>query len=124
LSVRAGLLETTPIPSVDAIEPYLRALVVYRYEIKKVLSGSLDAEEILVAHWAVLDRQAAAETSQKRTGNIYELHLENFEDHPQLGSELRLNTIENIFLPMYYEVSKIVGRAQAIKIFSPDREKR
>ena len=82
--VRARLVEKSPIPSPKAILPHRAALVVYKYRVEKVLSGSAIGPDLYVAHWAVLD--AKQQPIARRTpGTLADLLLEPYEKNPQVS---------------------------------------
>ncbi|HAL91771.1 MAG TPA: hypothetical protein DCM68_01945 [Verrucomicrobia bacterium] len=95
------LVAATPTPSVVSISPYTQALVTYVYEVVQVHSGECDAPKILVAHWAIRDRQVL--DLGKEPGGTYALELELFSDHPELEGERLLMETDEFDLPFYYE---------------------
>ena len=98
------LAEVTPTPSPKAIGAYRRCLVVYRYDVAKVVTGRCEARQVLVAHWGILDRQVVQ--IGRQTGKTCRLTLEAFDDHPQLESERRVSAIEELDLPLFYDVAR------------------
>ena len=102
LVLDAELLETTDIPSPDAIGAYSRALVVNSYAVKKVIAGTYSEEKVVLAEWAVLDRQIVK--SYQDSGGIERLVLEKFDDHPELEGERQMMDIFEPDLTMYYRV--------------------
>lgn len=102
LVVQAVLQEATPAPEPEAIAPYQRCLVVARYRVDRVLQGRLEGREILVAHWAIMDG-SPVEVDRARPGELAELHLEPFDEHPQLISERMDMGMTDFDLPMFYE---------------------
>jgi hypothetical protein len=106
LVVEGTLRKVTKTPAVKDLQEYARALVVYSYEIRKVLSGNINEKEIQVAHWAILDRKKLPSIGKRKIGGAYRLELESFDDHPQLESERRFNDCENLDAPLFYDVAK------------------
>ena len=104
-SVRAELVDISPTPPAARLREYSRALVVYAYDVLEVLQGEVEAERILVAHWAYLDRKPVRALRARRVGDEYWLRLERFEENPQLESERQFNAIEEFALPFFYDVS-------------------
>lgn len=102
LVVRARLEEMTPIPAPASIAPYRRCLVVHRYRIEEVVSGTADDGPLFVAHWGVLDGKKL-NTHQPRVGANYELVLERFDDNPQLESERMDMGNADLAAPLYYD---------------------
>ncbi len=105
LKVRCRLLEVTPVPDPRTLQQYSRGLVVYCYEIRKVLEGREPGRKVLVAHWGVLDRRVVKTIRQRKPGQEVVLTVERFADHPELESERRFNDCEDLDLPLYYDVS-------------------
>jgi Concanavalin A-like lectin/glucanases superfamily len=105
LRVRAKCLETSTIPNPHTIVPYRRALIINRYKVEKVLAGSLERPEILVAQWGILDKSVVPD-AKIRAGQTAELTLEIFDEHPELKSERQIVDIEGLDLPWFYAVSK------------------
>lgn len=102
-TVRAELTEASAVPSPADIAPYRRGLVVNEYRVVEVLSGELDAERILVAHWAVMDGRNL-ETARREVGGRYLLRLESYGDRPELqGERLSMDT-DNFLLDIYYDI--------------------
>jgi hypothetical protein len=103
-TIRARAVEVSAAPRLEDIAPYRRALVVHSYE---VLDAGGDPDlppRIAVAHWAILDGERVEPVVEP--GNVVELKVEPFEDHPQLDSERQVMDIEEITLPLYVETSR------------------
>ncbi|NOY82127.1 MAG: LamG domain-containing protein, partial [Kiritimatiellaeota bacterium] len=105
LTARCRLLEVTPVPDPRTLQQYSRGLVVYCYEVRKVLEGRAPGRKLLVAHWGVLDRRVVETIRQRKPGEDVTLSVERFADHPELESERRFNDCEELDLPLYYDVS-------------------
>jgi len=103
LGIDAEIQETTEIPAPDSIGAYRRALVVNSYLVQKVVDGQYDDEKILVAEWAVLDRNIVK--TYEGTGGVERLILEKFDDHPELEGERQLMDIFEPDLTMYYRLN-------------------
>lgn len=103
LVVDAKILETTEIPAPDNIGAYRRALVVNSYLVKKIVDGPYDEEKIVVAEWAVLDRNIVK--TYNDSGGIERLVLEKFDDHPELEGERQMMDIFEPDLTMYYRLN-------------------
>ncbi len=92
--VLAELTALTKTPEPKSILPYVRALCVYSYRVKKVIDGQHDSPTVQVAHWTILDGQI--QPAAKRTaGKEYTLLLEPFADHAELSSELLRNDVND-----------------------------
>lgn len=90
------LVATTAMPALGDIAPYRRGLVLYTYEVAKVISGRCKEKRIQVAHWAILDEKVLKSLAAKVKERTYRLTLERYDDHPQLQGE-RLITDSNEF---------------------------
>lgn len=102
VKVEGRLVEIAPTPSVASIAPYTQALVVYGYEVVKVVEGECAAPKILVAHWAIRDKKIL--DLGKKLGGIYPLELELFDGHPELEGERLIMESDEYNLPLYYEI--------------------
>lgn len=101
--VEARLVARSPVPQPAAIAPYHNALVVYEYEVTKVLKGSYNRDKIRVAHWGLLDKQPTS-IGEAKIGSEYHLLLEDFKDHPELEPEFLDDTLPQDFeLPLYVD---------------------
>ena len=105
--VRARLVETTTMPTVDALQEYSRALVVHCYEVVRVIEGDIDTERILVAHWGIMNNRVIPRAEKLQIGQEYRLLLQRYEDHPQLESERQFNDCEDITLPLFYDIDRV-----------------
>lgn len=103
-AVKAKLVEATPVPPVEDLEDYSRAMVVCTYEVRKVISGAEVPERINVAHWVYLDRKPLPSARGRKPGKICELAVEPAADHPELEPERRFEAIEDPTLPLYLDV--------------------
>lgn len=101
VKLEARLVAGIPTPSVASIAPYTRALVVYTYEVVRVLEGECSAPRLLAAHWAIRDKQVLE--LGKEQGGTYILDLELYDAHPELEGERLFMETEEFDLPLYYE---------------------
>jgi hypothetical protein len=92
---------TTPNP-----ENYPDALVVYRYDVGKVLSGKLKAREILVAHWAVANGKELTSLTGREIGKTFRMTIEDFDAHPKLAEHPRaeLDDPKTMDMPLWVEI--------------------
>jgi hypothetical protein len=104
VKLEGRLVGISPTPSVASIAPYTQALVVYGYEVAKVAEGECAAPKILVAHWAIRDKQIL--DLGKEMGGTYPLELEPFDDHPELEGERLIMETDEYDLPLYYEIGR------------------
>lgn len=105
--VRAELVSASSIPTPEDILPYRRGLVVNEYRIIKVVQGNMTDENILVAHWAILDGKSLPNV-ERRVGEVYELWLDTFDRRPELEGERLSMGSDNLLLTMYYDLDLIV----------------
>lgn len=96
------LLETTDIPAPDGIGAYRRALVVNTYSVDRLMKGEYKEDRLLVAEWAILDRQIVKQYSAAPESEL--LVLEKFDDHPELEGERQMMDIFEPDLEMYYRL--------------------
>jgi hypothetical protein len=101
--VQARLLEATATTEPESILPYQRALVVHRYQIERVLAGTMPSRQFLAAKWGIMSGRKALNAVETDAG-VFELLLERFEDHAELASERQLIDVETGTLPLYYDV--------------------
>ena len=103
--VQGRLRDVTAIPTPESIEPYRHALVVNGYEIVEVIEGNYDAEKIMVAQWAIRERQVLS-TARRQQGTVYQMTLELFDDHPELEGERLVMDSDDFNLRLYYDVGQ------------------
>jgi hypothetical protein len=102
LIVEGTVQETTEIPTPDAIGAYRRALVVNMYMVDKVVQGKYTKNRILVAEWAILDRNIIK--SYPTSPQKEQLVLEKFTDHPELEGERQMMDVFDPDLDLYYRL--------------------
>ncbi len=103
VTVLAELTEASLVPSPEDIAPYERGLVLNEYRVLEVLEGELEEEEILAAHWVIMDGRTL-KTARREIGGRYRLRLELYDNRPELeGERLSMDT-ENILLDTYYDI--------------------
>jgi hypothetical protein len=102
ITVEGKLIDMTEIPAPDSIGAYRRALVVNTYSVDKVLQGEYQQERVLVAEWAILDREIIKKYSFPAVTE--QLNLEKFDDHPELEGERQMMDIFEPDLEMYYRL--------------------
>lgn len=103
IKLRGKLLEASPMPTAEGINPYTSALVECVYEVTKVIEGDYKEKRIFVKHWGMLDRKVAAGFPRK-AGIEYELLLEPLSEHPQLKGD-RSMALDVFDLDPYYDIS-------------------
>jgi len=87
------------------IQPYREGLVVYEYDVEKVMDGESLTGRIRVAHWAILDGETMA-VARWDEGQSLRLRLEPFASNPQLDTFYMSDTLEPDFdVPLYYAVT-------------------
>ena len=103
LRVRAVLRDKSHVPTPQELSPYTQSLAVFLYEVREVLSGQYEEEQLHVAHWCVLDRDALPYKDTK-IGSEHVLLLEPFEVHPYLESEpISTDVVEDFSLLWFYD---------------------
>jgi len=103
--LRGTLTAKSRVPRAKDIAPYRDALVVYEYDVTKVLRGKYAGKRIRVARWGLLNARPAP-VSRAKIGEKTDLVVEAFKDHPQLGAEVTSDTLEaNFDLERYVDVS-------------------
>jgi len=104
LVVEATLKSSTTTPRVNDL-PYPDHLVHHVYGVNKVVRGSLEAERILVAQWAVLDGNRL-DAADLRPGSRHVLHLESRKLHDQLKGYTAGEPEDGdaLALPLYVDV--------------------
>jgi len=100
-TVTVRLKQMTPLPSVAEIRPYERALVVHAYQVEQTLSGVPPGEDILIAHWAVVDLEPVLRDWQ--TNAVYQFDLEPFDAHTDLANDMMVINTDRVDLPLYLE---------------------
>jgi len=105
VKLQATLAAKSDTPSAKDIAPYREALVVYEYNVSKVLEGKFKGDKVRVVQWGLIDAQPAAVT-RVAIGTPVDLVLEPFADHPQLEAEMRSDTLpEDFDVPLYADVA-------------------
>lgn len=104
LQLRGRLVQTTPVPSEEEIDPYTSALVEYIYDVEEVIAGDYEHDQVLVRHWGLLDREPAP-GFPRETGSSHGLRLQPWDQHPQLEGERRTEDTGNYVLPVFYDIS-------------------
>ncbi|MBU1566448.1 MAG: LamG domain-containing protein [Proteobacteria bacterium] len=104
LIVEGTVQETTEIPAPDAIGAYRRALVVNTYAVDRVVQGVYGQNRVLVAEWAILDRNIIK--SYQTPARPEQLVLEKFTENPQLEGERQMMDVFEPELEMYYRLPK------------------
>jgi len=117
VELRGKLAAKSKVPSLEDIAPYRDALVVYEYDVGKVVRGSYSKKKIRVARWGLLDGEPTSVTLAK-AGDPAELVVEGFADHPELEAEVRSNTLtENLDLRLYIDAANgPIGEPQLASI--------
>jgi hypothetical protein len=98
-----GVLRATSQPPPPG--PYIRALVLYTYDVAAVLEGTYPHPRIQVYHWAILNRRFVPEIVDRKRGQRYRLVVEPFDDHPSLAREDRTETHLDFDLPLFMDMS-------------------
>lgn len=102
--VKAELVSAASIPTPEDILPYRRGLVVNEYSIIEQVQGKIEEKNILVAQWAIMDGESLPEAAARTVGQVYELHLDVFDNRPELEGERLSMDSDNLLLTMYYDL--------------------
>ncbi len=105
--LRAKLTEVTGSPTAEGIDPYTRAMVAYTYDVEKVLEGHYEEKQILVCHWALMDRQAC-QGFPRKMGEVFELLVEPLDlkhHHPELEGQRILDDTTAFDLEKWYDIT-------------------
>lgn len=108
VEVVGTLLETSPIPQPSEIAPAPAALVMCRYRVDEVLRGDLEAGDVLVLQWAVLDGQPQP-IATAQMGSQRRMTLERFGLNTQLETIARVDEFsqgDDPNKPRYVDVSR------------------
>ncbi|MDQ2732320.1 MAG: LamG domain-containing protein, partial [Armatimonadota bacterium] len=104
VEVQARLMALSPVPLPAELAPYHSALVVYEYQVQRVVRGAYTLAKIRVAHWGLLDLHPTP-VVKEMVGGVYNLTLEPFDQHPELEPEFLKDTLPpNYDLPLYFDV--------------------
>jgi len=103
VALNVRLVTPGPIPRPESILPYRHALVVNEYEVADVMSGTLDAQTISIAQWAIRDGKVIPGAA-KSPGTGFTLTVERYDAHPELEGE-RLISDGEPNGTLYYDVS-------------------
>ena len=103
--MRGKLVESDPMPTWEAFQPYREGFTTLLYEVEEVLEGNYAGGQILVRHWAMMD-QKPVPGWPREIGKSYELEVEEWAAHPELTGSRVMET--GIFAPdliVYYDVA-------------------
>ena len=103
--LEARLAKPGAVPTPQSIAPYRHALVVGVYDVIKVVEGTYADKTIVVAQWAIRDRQVLP-GARKTARTQYRLTVERFDAHPELEGERVVSGTDTPKLPMFYEITK------------------
>ena len=105
IEVQATLVAKSTLPDPGAVAPYRNVLVVYEYQVEKVLNGTYAGKTIRVAQWGMRDLKPTPLAAQT-PGTSVKLLLETFTDHDELEPELISDTLkENVEMKLYTNVN-------------------
>ena len=104
LEIEARLLAITPPPTVGQVRPYPRALATYLYEVRDVHRGIYEGKKILVAKWAIWNRNPLPGLPASK-GALARLKLDPFIDHPGLRGSRIVDRILEREMVLYYDPS-------------------
>jgi hypothetical protein len=90
VTVQALLKAKSPLPDVGN---YPQAMVVYRYEIRKVLDGKPKGKTLLVAHRGAVNGREVKSVTGRKVGSAYRLTVLPFDACPQLRAYQRSDDV-------------------------------
>jgi hypothetical protein len=106
--VEAKLAAKSPTPTPDMdfdVFVYREGLVIYQYQVLKVVQGALDATKILVAHWG-LKRDLVQPVTKTDVGATVTLSLIPFEKGDRLDKIYRCDTLKDTTSPRFFDVGQ------------------
>jgi hypothetical protein len=103
LEIQARLVETSVIPTLEAIAPYDQALVANKYLVVEVIAGEYTPQEIMIAHWAIRDGKIL-NTAERAKGERYHLLLAPYEDRPELEGERLAMDSDEFMIPLFFDL--------------------
>jgi len=101
--VDAELVQASEPSDPEAIAPYTRSLAENQYKVKKVISGELADETIVVLQWVILGGEPV-DGAEKMEGHTYRLVIEPVEDHAELSGEHRSTDLFDGTSRVFYDV--------------------
>lgn len=101
--VEAELVEASEPADPEGIAPYTRSLAENLYKVKRVVSGKLADQTIIVLQWVVLGGKTL-ESSVKNEADVYRLTLDPVEEHPELSGEHRSTDLFENASAVFYDV--------------------
>lgn len=102
LIVKLQRLATSPLPTVDQVRPYEEGLVFYSYAVREVVHGELDAKQIQLAHWAVVDSEPQPVDAD--LGEVIEAEILPMNRVPGAEDLYQSNDLPDFESPQYVEV--------------------
>ena len=105
--LRAKLVEATGVPTPEGIDPYTRAMIACVYDVEQVLEGTYEPKQILVCHWALMDRKPCSGFPRK-PGDSFELLVEPLDlklHHPELEGQRVLDDTTAFDLEKWYDIA-------------------
>lgn len=102
VKLRGKLVEMTEVRGVEELDTYRRALLVYTYEVEKVIEGKYDQSKVFVNHWSIMDKEPLKSIPRK-LGQTYLLEIEHLKEHPELTGERRWN--DSFSKDQYYDIT-------------------
>ncbi len=104
IKIRAKLTEASSMPTAEGIDPYTSSLVIYIYDVEKVMEGDFTDKHILVKHWAMLG-QKPVDAMPREVGKSYDLVLERESGHPNLKGERVMDDTTAFDLEPWFDVA-------------------
>jgi len=110
----AELVERSRPPTVKEIAPYREGLMHNRYRVVSVEKGRLDADEIVVAQWAILDGKPL-DLRHLKVGSTHSFRLRPIKEFKEVNAAQQSVTLgdEAIFLDVYFDVRQEAAMKQS-----------
>ncbi len=89
-------------PAVAQVQPYDEGLVFHSYAVREVLHGELEARQVQLAHWAVVDGKAQAIDSD--LGDVVEIEMLPLSKVPGADDLYQANDLNDFESPQFVEV--------------------
>ncbi|MGY8644291.1 MAG: hypothetical protein ACKVJU_24750 [Verrucomicrobiales bacterium] len=109
--VEVGLLETTPFPALEEIQPYDDALVAHRYQLLSAVaaereSPALAVQQLIILHWAIRDKKPIESVKNLKQGDVKKFTIQRKSDRSDLNGRYIKNGIDDFELFLFVEAER------------------
>lgn len=106
--VEVKLLETTPFPELEEVQPYEDALIAHRYQLLSAVTvnqnqPTLTDPQLIILHWAIRDKEPVESVKGLRQNDIKKFTLQRRSDRGDLNGRYIKNGIDNFELLLFVE---------------------